>query len=76
MLQAPELAAKAELYEQRAEAMTDPLLAFALRQRARQWRDMAAELKVLQSDPAYRAIHDGLPETGYKSGGTIEHRLG
>ena len=75
MLQVPELAAKAELYEKRAEAMIDPLLALALRQRARQWRDMAAELKVVQSDPAYRAIHDGLPGTGYKVGEAIDHRL-
>jgi len=36
----------------------DPVLALALRQRARQWRDMAVEVNAFQRDPAYRAIHD------------------
>jgi hypothetical protein len=61
MLHARELTAKAEQYDKRADATMDPLLALALRQRARQWRDMAAEIDVFQNDPAYRAIHDRPP---------------
>lgn len=63
MLRAQELAAKAEQYEKRAAGVTDPLLANSLRQRARQWREMAVELGVLERDPMYRIIHDRGPLT-------------
>jgi hypothetical protein len=58
MLRVQELTARAEQYDQWADRATDPVLARALRQRARQWRDMAAEVSAFQRDPAYRAIHD------------------
>ena len=59
MLRVQELTARAEQYDQWANSVTDPVLALALRQRARQWRDMAIEVNAFQCDPAYRAIHDG-----------------
>lgn len=59
MLRVKELTARAEQYDQWADSVIDPILAAALRQRARQWRDMAVEVNAFQRDPAYRAIHDG-----------------
>jgi hypothetical protein len=44
--------------EKRAGSTTDPCLASALRQRARQLRDMALEIDLLERDPSYRTIHD------------------
>src|SRR5262249_5430334 len=58
MLPAQDLAAKAEQYDALADRVIDPHLAASLRRRAREWRDMADEVRVVQSDPMYRLIHD------------------
>ena len=34
------------------------LCAKSLRQHARYWLDMAAEMRILENDPQYRCIHD------------------
>jgi hypothetical protein len=59
MQSAQELLARAEQYSQWADRVTDPSLASALRQRAKQWQSLATEIEVFQRDPAYRVIHDG-----------------
>ena len=59
MMRVHELTARAEHYDHWANSVMDPVLALALRQRARQWRDLAVEVSAFQRDPAYRAIHDG-----------------
>jgi hypothetical protein len=66
MLRVQELTARAEQYDRWAERVMDPLLAPALRQRARQWREIAAEIEAFQRDPAYRAIHDRRAVVGEK----------
>jgi hypothetical protein len=58
MLRAQDLTAKADQYDALASRVTDRLLANSLRRRAREWRDMAAEVRVLERDPMYRLIHD------------------
>ena len=58
MLRAQDLAAKAEQCDELAKRVHDPALAASLRRRACDWRDMAAEVRVVQRDPLYRLIHD------------------
>ena len=58
MLRAQDLEAKAEQYDELADTVIDPQLANSLRQRARAWRELAAEVLVLERDPMYRLIHD------------------
>jgi len=58
MLQARELAARADELTTLAEKTCDISLARSLLQRARYWRAMADEITVLESDPLYRRIHD------------------
>jgi hypothetical protein len=58
MMRAEELAARAEQLGKLADKAIDFSYAKALRQRARQWRAMAAEVSVFESDPLYRRIHD------------------
>jgi hypothetical protein len=58
MMRAEELAARAEQLGKLADHAIDLSYAKSLRQRARQWRAMAAEMSVLESDPLYRRIHD------------------
>ena len=57
-MRAEELAAKAEQLGKLADVAIDRSYARSLRQRAQQWRDIAAELRVLERDPLYRSIHD------------------
>ena len=59
MLRAQDLVAKADHCDELADRVTDILLASSLRRRAREWRDIAAEVRVLEQDPMYRSIHDG-----------------
>ena len=58
MLYADDLAAKAARCEELASQVIEPLLAASLRRRAGEWRDMAAEVNLVQRDPIYRLIHD------------------
>jgi flagellum-specific peptidoglycan hydrolase FlgJ len=58
MMTAEELTAKAEQLRRLADQAIDPSYAESLRQRAQQLQAMAAEIRVLQSDPLYRRIHD------------------
>jgi hypothetical protein len=58
MLRAQDLLAKADQYDELANGVADLLLADSLRRRARESRDMAAEVRVLERDPMYRLIHD------------------
>lgn len=58
MMRVQELAAAAERCEKRAGSTIDASLAKALLQRARQLRDMALEVDLLEHDPSYRTIHD------------------
>lgn len=41
-----------------ASRIFDPLLAASLRRHACEWRDMAAEVRIVQRDPMYQLIHD------------------
>jgi hypothetical protein len=58
MLRAQDLTAKADQFDELADRVIDPLFASSLRQRAREWRELAAEVRVLECDPMYRLIHD------------------
>jgi hypothetical protein len=58
MLRAQDLLAKADQDEELANRVTDLSLANSLRCRAREWRNLAAEVRVLERDPMYRLIHD------------------
>ena len=51
MMRAEELAARAEQLGKLADKAIDLSYAKALGQRARQWRDIAAEISVLERDP-------------------------
>ena len=41
-----------------ADKAVDPIFARSLRQRASEWRALAAEIEVFEKDPIYRLIHD------------------
>jgi hypothetical protein len=58
MLRAQDLTAKADKFDELADRVIDPMVASSLRRRARECRDMAAEVRVLERDPMYRLIHD------------------
>jgi hypothetical protein len=58
MLRAQDLLAKADQDDELANRVTDLSLANSLRCRAREWRNLAAEVRVLQRDPMYWLIHD------------------
>jgi hypothetical protein len=57
-LREQELAARADQLCTLADTAIDLSYARSLRQRASDWRALAAELRVLDSDPLYRQIHD------------------
>jgi hypothetical protein len=58
MLRAEDLAAKADKLDELADRVIDPLLASSMRRRACEWRELAAEVRVLECDLMYRLIHD------------------
>jgi hypothetical protein len=58
IIRAEELVARAEQLGKLADQAVDASYARCLRQRAREWRAMAAEIGVLQRDPFYRYIQD------------------
>ena len=58
MLRADELVARAQQLGTLAATVVDPSYAKSLRQHARYWLDLAAEMRVLENDPLYRCIHD------------------
>jgi hypothetical protein len=58
MIRPEELARRAEQLRELADQAVDASHARSLRQRAREWMAMAAEVSVLQRDPFYRYIHD------------------
>jgi hypothetical protein len=58
MTSAREFSEKATRLRNLADKAVDPLFAKSLRQRAREWRALAAEIQVFQQDPVYRLIHD------------------
>jgi hypothetical protein len=58
MIRPEELATRAEQLSKLADQAVDASYARSLRQRAREWRAMAAEISVLQRDPFYQLIHD------------------
>ena len=47
MLRAQDLTAKADKFDELADRVIDPMVASSLRRRARECRDMAAEVRVL-----------------------------
>ena len=51
-------AARADELRALADKVDDPFLAKSLRERARHWSAMAAEIDVLERDPIYRLIHN------------------
>jgi hypothetical protein len=67
MMKAQELAAKAEQLGALADKAVDPSYAKSLRQRAREWRALAAELHALERDPLYRSIHGRLGASTHAS---------
>jgi hypothetical protein len=58
MIRAEELEARAERLVRMADNTVDRSYARSLRQRAAACRALAAELRVFESDSAYRLIHD------------------
>jgi len=58
MLRSEDLAERAGKFDELADRVIDPQVASSMRQRAREWRALAAEVRVLQCDPMYRLIHD------------------
>jgi len=58
MTNAREFSERAARLRDLADRVVDPRFAESLRQRAREWRALAAEIQVFEKDPIYRLIHD------------------
>jgi hypothetical protein len=58
MSSAREFSERATRLRDLANRVVDPLFATSLRQRAREWHALAAEIQVFEKDPVYRLIHD------------------
>ena len=56
MLSVTEMLMRAEQCEEKADKAVNRCTAYALRDAARQWRDLAVQIDLLERDPAYRRL--------------------